>query len=64
MSKPTEPLTAAEKKLLRKPIGWVSISLWEGEQGYVAYAQINPNVTKATVLDLCMGALAEERRKV
>lgn len=64
MSKPKETLTESEKKLLHKPIGWVEVTLYDDGDGWVAYAGLSKKVSKKTILDLCMGALAEERKRV
>ncbi len=65
MSKQTETLTEAEKKLLRKPIARVELIIWEKTQSSVEVTLVNgKRLTNKQTITACIKALQEHRRTI
>lgn len=65
MSKPKEPLTEAEQKLLRKPIARVEIIIWEKSESSVEVTLVDgKRLTSKQTITACIKALQEHRRTI
>lgn len=61
MSKPKEPLTEAERKLLRKPIGWMRVILYDDLSATVEVVAVSTGMDESSVFDRCLKLLAGKK---